>query len=318
MPILGPMSDTRQQTPVLDVERGPLLALLLGAIFISFAPIFVKMIDQALLGPTAIAFWRTLIGSGALFLLARLMGRPLTLPRPIFRFTLLAGFIFFIDLFVWHRSIIYAGAGMATILGNTQVFATAVLSFLFFKEKLTGRFFIAAITGFIGVVLLVGVGSELHFTTTYIQGIIYGLLTGVAYANYLLTVRMAGARHSRPEPVTFMAWTSLFSAVFLFPASLITEPDRIWPGTHPDMLWVVALALVAQAGGWIIISRSLPRLPGATGGLVLLLQPVLATIWGVYLLNEELLPLQLLGAAITLGAIYLGTRRRSRLNKPPA
>lgn len=310
------MSANKQHAQSIHAERGALIALILGAVCISFAPIFVKLIDPDRLGPTAIAFWRTLIGSATLFILATVMGRPMLLPGPIFRFTVLAGCIFFVDLFVWHRSIIYTGAGMATILGNTQVFATAVLSFLLFKEKLSGRFFVAATTGFAGVVLLVGVGSELHFTTTYIKGIIYGLLTGIAYANYLVTVRLAGSRHASPEPITFMAWTSLFSALCLLPASLITEPDRFWPGWHIDLGWVVALAVVAQAGGWILISRTLPKLPGATGGLVLLLQPVLAMIWGIYLLGEELLPLQLVGAAVTLGAIYLGTRRRTRLTKP--
>jgi drug/metabolite transporter (DMT)-like permease len=302
-----------------DPERGPLLLLVLGAICISFAPVFVKLINPQQLGPTAIAFWRTAIGAGILFLLARLMGRPLILPRPIFRFAAIAGFIFFLDLFVWHRSIIFSGAGMATILGNTQVFATAVLSFLLFKERLTGRFFVAAIAGFGGVVLLVGVGSELEFTATYVKGIIYGLLTGIVYANYLVTVRMAGSRSERPEPVTFMAWASLISALFLLPASLITEPDRFWPGVHADLRWVVLLALVAQAGGWMLISRSLPRIPGATGGLTLLLQPVLATVWGVYLLHEQLLPLQMIGAAVTLGAIYVGTRRHARTSRqlPP-
>ncbi|NCQ33655.1 hypothetical protein GW813_00995 [bacterium] len=46
---------------------------------------------------------------------------------------------------------------------------------------------------------------------------------------------------------------------------------------------------------------------GATAGLILLLQPVLATVWGRLAFAETLDPVQMLAAALTLGAIYLGT-----------
>ena len=39
----------------------------------------------------------------------------------------------------------------------------------------------------------------------------------------------------------------------------------------------------------------------------LLLQPLLATVWGWLLFGERLAPLQLVGALLTLGAIYAGT-----------
>ena len=288
--------------------------LAFGAICISFAAIFVKLLGTESMGPTSIAFWRTAFGAVILFAWALLAGHKLRLPWAMLRWTILAGFLFFLDLFFWHRSILLAGAGMSTILANTQVFATAVLSFLIFKERLTVGFGVAAVTGMAGVVLLIGVGSDFSFSADYLRGIGFGLLTGIAYAHYLVTIKVAGQREGTPLSfITLMAWTSLFSAVYLGVTSLATERAEFLPPDLFSLFIVFSLALVAQAVGWWAISQSLPKIDVSKGGLALLLQPVLTTVWGWLWFGEVLTVIQLAGAVITLTAIYLGTvKRRAR------
>ncbi len=293
----------------------PLATLVLGAVLISFAPVFVKMIDTDSMGPTAIAFWRTLIGGLALVPLAAAAGRTLILPKGLWKFSLLAGFVFFIDLFVWHKSILYTGAGMATILGNTQVFATSLFGVLIFHERLTATFVFAALSAMAGVVLLVGVGGEVELTTRYLEGVAFGLATGIAYASYLITLKRASHQPHRLEPIAFMAWTSLISSVFLGIAGVI-EGDPMMPPTVRDFAVVGALGVVVQAAAWIIIVRSMARLEASRTGLVLLLQPTLATVWGMLFFAERLGPTQLLGAAITLVAIYVGAQRAAKVGLP--
>jgi drug/metabolite transporter (DMT)-like permease len=287
----------------------PLILIAVGAVCISFAPVLVKAVDGAGLGPTGIGMYRCLIGAGLLFLAALHRGDRLLLPRKVMGLLALAGFIFFLDLFVWHRSIILAGAGMATILGNTQVFATAVLSLLLFRERLSGRFIVAASSAMAGVVLLVGIGSDVSFEGRYLQGIVFGLLTGIVYASFLITVRQVGRIPGNGTNLTRIAWISLFAGLFLS-VSAVVEGDL---GPPPDLkTWslLFLLALVAQSVGWLMIARSLPKVSGAIGGLLLLLQPVLATAWGALLFREHLEPIQMIGAAITLVAIYAGSLSR--------
>lgn len=260
------------------------------------------------MGPTAIAFWRTLFGAAILFIWSALRSDRLTLTATVTRWSVLAGFIFFLDLFFWHRSILYAGVGMATILANMQVFGTALLSFLIFKEKLTFKFFTAAVCAIAGVALLIGLGSEIEFTVRYLKGVAFGLLTGLVYANYIVVVKIAGHSESNPSFLTFMAWTSLFSALFLGAAGML-EPDPFMPPDMTSLLILLALALVAQALGWWAIASSLPKIDASRSGLALLLQPVLATVWGVFFFHEYLTPIQIGGALITLVAIYVGSVR---------
>ena len=297
--------------------RFPTLTMLLvGAVCISWAPIFVKVAARQELGPTSIAFWRLLFGAITLFGAAAATRRPLRLPPRATGLALLGGAIFTADLFLWHRSINLVGAGLATIFAATQVFNTAGLNWLFLGERPRGHFFIAAAVGLVGVCLVAGLGSGIAIRGDYARGVAMGLATGLAYGGYLLSTRQLGRHEPRLSPITIVAWLSLGGAVTSGLVCLF-EHDVFMPRTPLTWWMLVALGAGVQAGGWWAIATALPRVSGATGGLVLLLQPVLATLWGRLLLDERLTPIQLGGAALTLGAIYAGTLGLGSLARAP-
>ncbi len=289
-----------------------IVLLSVGAFCISFAAIFVKLIGGEIMGPTAIGFWRVLLGAIVLFGWASLRRHRMFPGWSTLRWLIVAGFIFFLDLFFWHKSILYSGAGMATILANTQVFGTAILSFLVFRERPAWIFWAAAISAIGGVVLLIGVGSDFEMSSLYLRGVVFGLLTGIVYANYLVTINYAGRRLGQIDFVVLMAWVSFFSAIFIGIAGLI-EGEPMLPPTGYAFGVLLALAIVAQAFGWWAIASSLPKIEGSRGGLILLLQPVLATIWGILFFAEGLTIVQGIGAFVTLTAIYVGSIRRGRV-----
>ncbi len=304
---------TQSKSPLPSPGR-VLLTLALGAVCLSFAAIFVKMLGQGLMGPSAIGFWRTLIGGGCLLAVAAIGHHRLSMSRELVLWSALAGFIFFTDLFFWHRSIIIIGAGLATILVMTQVFVTAILGRLVFGERLKLSFFVSAFAAVAGVTLLIGMGSEIEFSSDYLWGAGLGLLTGVSYGSYLVTLKKVGHSSVPPDFIVFMGWTSLFTAGFFLLTCLI-EGGPIKPPDMYSWLVLVALAVVVQALGWWFVTRSLPRLDAARGSLVMVLQPVLTTLWGYFLFSELLTWLQLLGAAITLTAVYYGSVHRARLRQ---
>jgi drug/metabolite transporter (DMT)-like permease len=290
----------------LHLKFHPILLLIFGGICISFAPVFVKIIGPERLGPTAMGFWRTFFGGLILFVITLMQGGRIYLSRRLLGFAALGGFIFFLDLFIWHRSVIYCGAGLATILGNTQVFVTAILSFLIFKEKLTPRFWIAALSAIVGVSLLVGLfNRDVAMTHQYLIGVALGLMTGVVYGNYLITMRWSAHREVIPYVPVFMAWTSMFSALFLGVSGAI-ESDPFLPPDTTSWLSLLALGLIPQALGWWTITTSLAKTVASRAGIVLLLQPTLAVLWGALWFSEQFTFSQGIGAAITLAAIYFG------------
>jgi len=74
---------------------------------------------------------------------------------------------------------------------------------------------------------------------------------------------------------------------------------------------LISLAAVVQSIGWRAISEGLSKIEAYRAGLILLLQPILATVWGIIIFSESFTIMQLLGALITLAAIYVGSLKSS-------
>src|SRR5690348_6293846 len=159
-----------------------MLQLVLGAIAISFSAVFVKLVHVP---PTASGFYRVFFG-GLILLLVMLWRRerPSMSPKA-FGILCLAALFFALDLFLWHRSILYVGPGVATLLANFQVFVMAAVGVLFLKERLSLFQWLAIVMAMFGLVLLVGADWS-HLSPLYHWGVILALISAVAYAGYLL------------------------------------------------------------------------------------------------------------------------------------
>ena len=81
-----------------------------------------------------------------------------------------------------------------------------------------------------------------------------------------------------------------------------------------DLRWLVALALISQSAGWLLITASLPRLPAAVSSLVLLLQPAAALLLADVVLGERPAIVQIAGA----GFVCLGVLASTRTSAAPA
>ena len=268
---------------------------------ISFSGVWVKVADVA---PTVSAFYRVLFG-GLFLLVAACWKKELTWKGS--KQLLLAffcGLLLALDLFLWHKSIHYIGPGLATILGNFQVFLLAGLGVVFMGEKISVKFFLAILMAIAGLFLVVGIqwnqlGSE------YKTGVYLGLATAVAYTIFLLALRKL--QSGQTETITFygMMILSFVAAIFLgiqagYNGDSFIIPDpRSWTA-------LVLLGLTSQGIGWILISNALPRIRASLAGLILLLQPSLAFIWDVLLFQRTTSTLNWIGVIIAITAIYLG------------
>jgi len=296
-------------------DRYPLLLVAGGASLISTAAPLVRMAQAADVSPTAAAAWRGLLGALALFALVLVRGAPLLPPRAVWGPALLAGLAFAADLYVWHQSIVTIGAGLATVVANTQVFWTALFGRFVYREHLSRLFWPLVALAFAGVLLVaLSQGQSLGQTIAFGPGVGLAALTGVFYAAYILLVRhsnrLVGDTSWSQQPasarlLTTLAWVSLTTGSALALASL-TEPAPLIPLQAHAWWWLSALALVPQVLGWLVITAGLRRAKAAPAALMFLLQPALATVWGLLFLGESLSAAQLTGVALTLGAVGLG------------
>ncbi len=286
--------------------RAGLLPLLGGALLISFSSIMVKV---AQVGPTAAGFYRVLFGGGALLAVLLVRRKKLIYGRRHLLGTLLAGFFFFLDLAFWHRSINYVGPGLATILANFQVFFMSGAAILFFGEKPTPRLILAVVLSVVGLLMIVGPDWNL-LGPDYRQGVWLGIVTALCYTAYILSLRQIGGMDPQPPPTATMALVSLACALFMIPEVL--RQGESWVIPDPES-WaaLLGLGLGCHALGWGLITAGLPKISPSKTALILLLQPTCAFIWDLLFFARPTGPVEGLGAALTLGAIYMGLAGRT-------
>ena len=300
------------------LARRPVLTAVLGALTIAFSAIFVRLADVS---PATAAIFRCAYALPPLALLAwyeqRRYGQR---ARGQARLAWIAGLFFAVDLVLWHHAIEEVGAGLATVLGNTQVVLVPIVAWMMLGERPGWRVAASVPIVLMGVVLISGVlGGEGAYGKNPMLGVAFGLGTGVAYAGFLLVQRRANADRRRPAGPLFDATLSaaFFSLLIGLP---LGEVDLI--PTWPAHGWLLLLALGVQVVGWLLISISLPRLPAAITSVVLTIQPVGSVLLGIWILSEAPSPFQLVGVLFILAGLLLTTlqvrARRARRAARPA
>lgn len=282
----------------------PLFRLLAGSVCISFSPIFIRLAD---IDPDLAGFYRMLFAGLSLLLLMLVRRDSFHIPRKPLLILLFGGVTLGADFMCWHRSIGLVGPGFSTLLGNFQVFFTALFSWALFRERITPLFALAMLLAFGGLVLITGVDVS-ALSGQLRAGVLLGLLTAFFYSLYIMSMKQAMTASSISGPAA-MLMISLFCTGFMFLVGVarglsfaVTEGDAL--------LALAGVGVLSTTLGWSLISTAIRMVPATLAGLVLLLQPALAMVWDVLFFQRPTGIRDVSGVVMILLAIYLGSQRR--------
>jgi drug/metabolite transporter (DMT)-like permease len=285
-------------------HRRTVLIAVAGALVISTSAMLVRLSETA---PATSAFLRCAYAVPPLVALAWAEARrrgPMTRRQRGAAWA--AGSFFGIDLLCWHVAIGYVGAGLGTVLGNLQIFVVAFAAWALLGERPPNRLMIATPAVFGGVVLISGVLDGAAYGSDPGLGTLFGVLTSLTYAAFLLILRAGGRRTA--GPLAHATVSATLSIAVLGPLFGGVDLTPHWPAHG----WLLVLALGPQVLGWMLISHSLPRQPAALTSLLLLVQPLFAVGISAIVLAERPSALQFAGCAvIALGVLY-GSRQPAR------
>jgi drug/metabolite transporter (DMT)-like permease len=290
----------------------PVPAVLVGAVAIAFSGILFRV---AHVSPSTGAVFRCLYALPPLAVVAWLEDRRYG-PRPVRQRALAwaAGAFFAVDLVAWHKAIEEVGAGLATVLGNTQVVLVGLLAWAILREKPPTRAMAAIPIVLVGVVLISGAFEKGAYGRNPGLGVAYGVLTAIAYSGFLLVLREGNRDLRRPAGPLFDA--TLVSGLVAILIGLAFGDLDFAPGWKAQG-YLILLALSSQVVGWLLISITLPRLPAALTSVLLTFQPVLSVLFAAAILGESPSALQLGGVAlIVAGIVVASAGRRSRRPAP--
>lgn len=275
-----------------------------GVICISFSAILVRAADVS---PSTAAVFRAAYAIPILFvmwLFVKERDRRSVQTRLV---AVSAGLLLAVDLTVWHHSIEYIGAGLATVLANVQVVFVGFAAWIIWREKPSRSTIWVTPIMAVGLLLVSGLGRPDAYGSNPVLGVLLGATTGLTYAGFLLVFRIATRRQHAPAAGSLLDATigTLVGAIVLGElfGSIAFRPT--WPAHG----WLVVLAVVSQAVGWLLIATALPKVPALETSILLLIQPIAAMLWGRLFFDETVSWVQGVGVVfVILGVVIVSTR----------
>ena len=250
------------------------------------------------LPPFTIVVLRVALAALALHIIVRAMGQSMGLDLRIWLAFLGMGVLnnaIPFSLIVWGQT--HIASGLASILNAmTPIFTVIVAHALTQDEKLTGARLAGVVTGFVGVVIMVG-GEAL-------VGLGTDVLAQLAVLGAALSYAFAGVFGRRfkamgVSPLQTATGQVTASAVLLLPVMLLV--DQPWSLPVPSgatIAAVLALALLSTALAYILYFRILATAGATNLLLVTFLIPVTAILLGLTILGEHLAAKHVVGMVL--------------------
>lgn len=251
-----------------------------------------------------IAFWRILLGAVVFSAIVYASGRRLTVD--MLRAVAPAGIVISIEIAVFFVALRNTAVANATVISNLTPIVLLAVAARSFNERVTGL--LVAVTGvsIVGVVLVV-FGSTQH-STWQPKGDLLALIAMFLFAAYFATAK----RGRETVPILeFQACLWIVGAVVLFPVSVVDAGGVDWPSST-QWIWLAAL-LAVPGTGHMLMNWSHSHVRLVITSMLTLAIPILSSIGAVLFLDETVNAVQILGMAITLGALALVVRREAEL-----
>jgi drug/metabolite transporter (DMT)-like permease len=189
-------------------------------------------------------------------------------------------------------------SGLASIIqGGVPIFNAAV-AFVFFREvRVTGLRLVGIAIGFVGVALLVGAQPS---------GKVLGALAVVGMALcYAVGGLLTGRHLQHVKPIVIGLSSCATATIVAMPAGIAQAP-RSTPGWK-EIGSVVALGIPGTAVAYLLFFALITGAGAAYASLVTYLIPPIALGYGAIFLGESFGASALVGLALILGGVALGT-----------
>lgn len=189
---------------------------------------------------------------------------------------------------------------VATALLYTAPAFVAILSYFFFKEPFTRNKFIALSMTFIGTALVVGI-LPLDFQNVERTSLLFGLGSGIGYAFYSIFSKFALEKYSS---LTITTYTFTIASLVLLPFFPYSEKFHLLLDPIA-LIFALGLGFLPTALAYIIYTQGLLHIEASKASILATVEPIVATLIGVFIFHETFTFTQMIGMACIIGAVVL-------------
>jgi drug/metabolite transporter (DMT)-like permease len=202
-------------------------------------------------------------------------------------------------LIAWGQQ--HIDSGVAAIANATVPIWVALFAiWLAQSERASGLRIVGIVLGLVGVAVLAGAQPEVG--TWAVVGTLAVVAASISYAIASIFLQRAT---ERLDTITLSTATMLGATVALLPFGLAQAPHDL-PGWQAAAA-VVALGVAGTGIGILLFMKIISDYGSFRAGLVTYLLPVTALLYGAFLLDEEITAWMVVGLALILAGVALGS-----------
>lgn len=208
------------------------------------------------------------------------------------------------NILIWNLTtalaVLYIPSGHASVLAYTMPLWVALIGFVVFKQRLTGRLLAAIAIGAMAVLALMLPNFASYERAP--AGLFWGLFAGFCWAIGTFIVKRT-VWSGMGLSLTF--WQVVISLPPILLGALVFDgiPDH-WPSAKALIatIYTGAIPMALGTATWFALVKLLPAQVAALSSIAI---PIVAIVSGVLLLHEPLSPLQMAAIASTVVALWL-------------
>jgi len=192
------------------------------------------------------------------------------------------------------------------IIGITPVFM-AILSLIFFKEKIHFKQTAGIIIAFLGLLLLVSKGNIFEIDLIKNKGDALVVGSSITWSVYSMVNKKITLHYS---PLMTILYMFIFVAVFIAPFTI--NEHNINSALNLSLsggMSILFLGIICSGAAYALWAQSLKEMSASRVGAFLYLEPFVTFFGAWALLNEQITFLTLLSGLIILGGVVLVNRK---------
>lgn len=288
--------------PVKAQSALPLLIIAFGGALTGFSGILVRLSEA---GPVATGAWRLLIAALALFPFMRMRDSDagVGIRASGWMVMVLAGLFFAIDTGFYNWSLTLTSVAHATLIVNLAPMVALAAGVSLFGERFGPAKALALLAALSGAALMTATRMDGSGTLT---GDGLAFLAMIGYALYLVAVKHARRDH---DTLAIMVRSSAVGAVAMFIAAALIG-EHLLPSTAYGWGVLIALGFVAHVFGQGLVAFGMREAPVGLASILVLTQPLVATIAAWVIFSEAMGPVETAGAGLILAGLAIASLAR--------
>ena len=271
---------------------------LFGGFFLSWGGLIIRSFETQ-------DMWQILLIRSFFFVITLIIFLVLTYRKKTAIIVIRSGFPAIIaGLFLSFSFVAYISAMSLTTVANvvfiisTQTIFLAIFGYLFLKEKISLKGFIAIFLALIGMIIMVGNSIN--------QGTLIGNVISFAIPINFTILVMIIRKFPELDMIPAIFYSGIFSGIYgLFLSSSLTFSMN-------DIIMGFLLGVPQLAFGFICVTIGTKTTQAVTVGLLMLLETIFAPIWVWIFLNEVPPSSVLIGGLIIISAVVLKSFDKSK------